>query len=44
MFEGPVRVNVFARIEGDAVEFCKACADTRISGVKRVRIALCDPG
>lgn len=42
MFEGPVRVNVFARIEGDAGEFYRACADTRISGAKRVRIALVD--
>jgi len=42
MFEGPVRVNIFARIEGDAAEFYKACADTRISGVKTLRIRLLD--
>ena len=42
MFEGPVLVNVFARIEGDASAFYKACADTRISGVKKVRISLVD--
>ncbi len=40
MAEGPVRVNVFARIEGDAKEFYKASADTRITGVKNVRISL----
>ena len=40
MAEGPVRVNVFARIEGDASAFYKACADTRISGVKKIRISL----
>ena len=40
MAEGPVRVNVFARIEGDAREFYKASADTRITGVKNVRISL----
>jgi len=40
MAEGPVRVNVFARIEGDAREFYKASADTRITGVKNVRITL----
>ena len=40
MAEGPVRVNVFARIEGDAEEFYKASADTRITGVKIVRISL----
>ena len=40
MAEGPVRVNVFARIEGDASEFYKASADTRITGVKNVRITL----
>ena len=42
MFEGPVRVNVFAHIEGDTSEFYKACADTRMSGAKKVRIALVD--
>ena len=42
MFEGPVRVNIFARIEGDATAFYRACADTRITGVKRIRIGLCD--
>jgi hypothetical protein len=40
MAEGPVRVNVFARIEGDAKDFYKASADTRITGVKYVRISL----
>lgn len=40
MAEGPVRVNIFAHIEGDAAEFYKACADTRISGVKTLRISL----
>ena len=40
MAEGPVRVNVFARIEGDATAFYKASADTRITGVKNVRISL----
>jgi hypothetical protein len=40
MAEGPVRVNVFACIEGDAEEFYKASADTRITGVKNVRISL----
>ena len=42
MAEGPVRVNIFARIVGDATAFYKACADTRIHGVKRVRISLVD--
>jgi hypothetical protein len=42
MAEGPVRVNVFAKIEGDASEFYKASADTRITGVKNVRITLVD--
>jgi len=40
MWEGPVRVNIFAHIEGDAAEFYRASADTRISGVKRVKINL----
>ncbi len=40
MAEGPVRVNVFAKIEGDAAEFYKASANTRITGVKNVRISL----
>ena len=40
MAEGPVRVNVFARIEGDAAEFYKASANTRITGVQNVRISL----
>ncbi|MEN8227909.1 MAG: DUF3830 family protein [Bacteroidota bacterium] len=40
MAEGPVRVNVFAKIEGDAAAFYKASADTRITGVKNVRISL----
>jgi len=42
MAEGPVRVNVFARIEGDATAFYRASADTRITGVKNVRISLID--
>jgi len=40
MFEGPVRVNIFARIQGDAGKFYRACADTRLSGAKRVRITV----
>jgi hypothetical protein len=40
MWEGPVRVNIFAHIEGDAAEFYRASADTRISGVKKVKINL----
>jgi hypothetical protein len=40
MWEGPIRVNVFARIEGDATDFFKASADTRITGVKKVSIKL----
>ena len=40
MAEGPVRVNVFARVEGNAKEFYKVSADTRITGVKNVRISL----
>ncbi|MEN8191423.1 MAG: DUF3830 family protein [Bacteroidota bacterium] len=40
MAEGPVRVNIFAKIEGDATEFYKASADTRITGVRNVRISL----
>lgn len=40
MWEGPVRVNIFAHIEGDAAAFYRACADTRISGVKTMRISL----
>jgi len=40
MAEGPVRVNVFARIEGDSEAFYKASADTRITGVRNVRISL----
>jgi hypothetical protein len=40
MAEGPVRVNVFACIEGDGRDFYRASADTRITGVKNVRISL----
>ena len=40
MWEGPVQVNIFARVEGDASAFYKASADTRITGAKKVRIAL----
>ena len=40
MAEGPVRVNIFARFEGDAAEFYRASAGTRITGVKNVRISL----
>lgn len=40
MAEGPVLVNIFARIEGDATEFYKASANTRITGVKKVKISL----
>jgi hypothetical protein len=40
MWEGPVLVNIFARMEGDTSAFFKACADTRITGQKRIRISL----
>jgi hypothetical protein len=40
MAEGPVRVNIFAHIEGDAGAFYRASADTRLTGVKKVRIRL----
>jgi hypothetical protein len=40
MAEGPVLVNIFARIEGNATEFYKASADTRITGQKQVKIRL----
>ena len=40
MAEGPVHANIFAKIEGDADAFYKASADTRITGVKTVRISL----
>ena len=40
MAEGPVLVNVFAQIEGDATEFYRASANTRITGVKEVMIKL----
>ncbi len=40
MAEGPVLVNICARIEGDASEFYKASANTRITGVRKVRISL----
>jgi hypothetical protein len=40
MAEGPVRANIFAKIEGNAEAFYKASADTRISGVKTLRISL----
>lgn len=40
MAEGPVRVNIFAKIEGDAREFYQASANTRITGVKNIRISL----
>ena len=40
MAEGPVWANIFAKIEGDASEFYKASANTRITGVKNVRISL----
>ena len=40
MAEGPVRVNIFAHIEGDAGPFYRASADTRLTGVKKVRIRL----
>ena len=42
MFEGPVCVNVFARIVGETDKFYAACADTRISGVKKVRTSVVD--
>jgi len=40
MAEGPVLVNIFARIQGDASEFYHASANTRITGVKKVKITL----
>jgi len=40
MWEGPVLVNIFARIEGDATGFYRACADTRMTGAKKFRIGL----
>ena len=40
MAEGPVLVNVFARIEGDATAFYHASANTRITGIKKVMISL----
>ena len=40
MAEGPVLVNIFARIEGDAAEFYKASANTRITGIKKAKISL----
>jgi len=42
MWEGPVEVNVFARMVGDTEPFFKASADTRISGQKTLRISLAD--
>jgi hypothetical protein len=40
MAEGPVLVNIFARIEGDATAFYRASADTRITGIRKVIIKL----
>ncbi len=40
MWEGPVYVNVFARIIGETAAFCKASRETRITGRKTVRISL----
>ena len=40
MWEGPIAVNIFARIEGDATAFYQACADTRLKGPKTMRISL----
>ena len=41
MAEGAVRVNIFARFEGDNLKaFYKASANTRITGVKEVLISL----
>lgn len=40
MAEGPVQVNIFAQIEGNATDFYKASADTRITGQKKVKIRL----
>ncbi len=43
MAEGPVRVNIFARFEGDDLEaFYKASAETRITGQKKVRLEIVD--
>lgn len=40
MYEGPVLANIFARIEGDTAAFYEASANTRITGVKQVKISL----
>ena len=40
MWEGPVGVNVFARMVGDVEPFFRASAATRITGRKTVRISL----
>jgi hypothetical protein len=40
MWEGPVRVNIFARLEGDTEQFYKASADTHISGAQDITITL----
>lgn len=40
MWEGPVLVNVFARMVGDAEPFFRASAATRITGQKRLRMSL----
>ena len=40
MWEGLVRVNVFARMIGQTARFFEASADTRISGRKTLRISL----
>ncbi len=40
MFEGPVLVNIFAKMAGDTSAFYKACANTRITGVQKIRFSL----
>ena len=40
MFEGPVMVNIFAKMIGNTKPFYKACANTRITGVQKVRFSL----
>ncbi|MSS71309.1 MAG: DUF3830 family protein [Candidatus Latescibacteria bacterium] len=37
--EGPVLVNLFARIVGDATEFYKVCKRIRREGVKKIRFS-----
>ena len=41
-WEGPVKVNIFARVIEGFEAFAKASADCRLVGPKRVRVALLD--